>query len=100
MGKHLITSEESTAEIQEVNQGCMWGMFHILDYHRWGVKRVFHYKKKRHARCKQFHTTPCFFFYFITLFFVFIYLFNNHYHCFIIIKSVSLHNKNIYKGTI
>lgn len=53
MGKHLISSEESTAQIQEVNQGCMWGMFHILDYHRWGVKRVFHYKKKRHARYKK-----------------------------------------------
>lgn len=55
MGKHLISSEESTGQIQQVNQGCMWGMFHIFDYHRWGVKRVFHCKKKRHARCKQFH---------------------------------------------
>lgn len=53
MGKHLISSEESTGQIQQVNQGCMWGMFHIFDYHRWGVKRVFHCKKKRHARYKK-----------------------------------------------
>ncbi|CAJ2660858.1 unnamed protein product [Trifolium pratense] len=52
MGKHLINSEEST-QIQEVNQGCMWGMFNILDYHHWGVKKVFHHKKKRHNRYKR-----------------------------------------------
>ncbi|WJX69581.1 hypothetical protein P8452_53804 [Trifolium repens] len=52
MGKQLINSEEST-QVKEVNQGCMWGMFNILDYHQWGVKRVFHHKKKRHDRYKR-----------------------------------------------
>lgn len=54
MGKSLKSSEQSSAvQIQDNNPGCMWGMFHILDYHHWRIKKVFHHKKKRHARYKR-----------------------------------------------
>lgn len=44
------------------------------------------------------YTTPCFFFYFITWFFVIFYLFSNHYHCFIIIKIVYIIKIYISRG--
>ncbi|XP_027342243.1 uncharacterized protein LOC113855020 [Abrus precatorius] len=53
MGKHMISSENSTVQIQDNNPGCMWGMLQILDYHRWCVKKVFPHKKRRHARYKR-----------------------------------------------
>lgn len=52
MGKQLVSCN-STVQFQN-NHGCMWGIFHMLDYHRWrNVKKVFPHKRHylgRHAR--------------------------------------------------
>ncbi|KAI9115187.1 hypothetical protein K1719_013506 [Acacia pycnantha] len=52
MGKQLL-SINSTVQFQN-KHGCMWGIFHMLDYHRWrNVKKVFPHKRHylgRHAR--------------------------------------------------
>ncbi|MED6120859.1 hypothetical protein PIB30_024883 [Stylosanthes scabra] len=56
MVKELVSTEKSSfVNNQEKNnpQGCMWGLFHILDYHHWHVRKVFANKKKRHARYKR-----------------------------------------------
>ncbi|KAK4285221.1 hypothetical protein QN277_001948 [Acacia crassicarpa] len=51
MGKQLL-SINSTVQFQN-KHGCMWGIFHMLDYHRWrNVKKVFPHKRHylgRHA---------------------------------------------------
>ncbi|XLR40910.1 hypothetical protein S83_025570 [Arachis hypogaea] len=55
MVKQLVSTENSSLEFNQDknNQGCMWGFFHILDYHHWHVRKVFANKRKRHARCKR-----------------------------------------------
>ena len=59
MGKDLVSSDQTTVQIQDNNPGCMWGMLQILDYHRWRVKKVFPHKRRKHATCKQFHNKSC-----------------------------------------
>ncbi|XP_019447948.1 PREDICTED: protein TRM32-like isoform X2 [Lupinus angustifolius] len=53
--QHLISSKKNIVEIEgnsnNNNQGCMWGILHILDYHHWHVKRVLPHK--RHDRYKK-----------------------------------------------
>lgn len=55
MGRHLERTL-SGAQFEGSHPGCMWGIFHILDYHHWHyVKKILPHNKHsggRHARCK------------------------------------------------
>lgn len=55
MGRHLERTL-SGAQFEGSHPGCMWGIFHILDYHHWHyVKKILPHNKHsggRHARCR------------------------------------------------
>lgn len=56
MGKPL-RRQDSDVGVEENHPGCIWGIFHILDYHHWHtVKKILPHKwhrGRRHARCKH-----------------------------------------------
>lgn len=56
MGKPL-RRQDSDVGVEENHPGCIWGIFHILDYHHWHtVKKILPHKwhrGRRHARCDK-----------------------------------------------
>lgn len=56
MERHL-DRQDSDIEFQRHLPGCIWNMFHILDYHHWhSVKKMSPRRKQRrgkHATCKH-----------------------------------------------